>query len=141
MPKFYVEATLELSKSVTRFVKTKQNKNITVVADKHQKSVVVNMSDNEDDTSVWSWQSTKPKPMRIKRPNQVSPILFKKKLALDTAPSTSYNQFTILAERSPIEKGNFADENEALDMITEDNIDEPAKPPPIFLSDVSDIHK
>lgn len=108
-----------------------------MVDDKHHQSVVVNMNDDEEETTVWSWQRVKPKPKSLKRPNQVSPILLKKKIALDSAPSTSYNQFAILSESTP-NNGN-EDETEELDMITEDTLDESAKPPPIFLSEVSDI--
>jgi len=97
-----------------------------VVDDKHHQSVVVNMNDDEEETTVWSWQRVKPKPKSLKRPNQVSPILLKKKIALDSAPSTSYNQFAILSESTP-NNGN-EDETEELDMITEDTLDESAKP-------------
>ncbi|XP_020808002.1 uncharacterized protein LOC110183986 [Drosophila serrata] len=95
------------------------------------------MNDDEDDKKVWSWQSVKPKPKAIKRPNQDSPILLKKKIALDFAPSTSTNQFSLLSDSTP-NNGN-EDETETLDIITEDTLDESAKPPPIFLSEVNDI--
>ncbi|KAH8306759.1 hypothetical protein KR044_013041 [Drosophila immigrans] len=95
------------------------------------------MNGDEDDITVWSWQRVKPKPKAIKRPNQVSPIVIRKKITLDSAPSTNTNQFSLLSDSTP-NNGN-KDETEALDMISEDISDESAKPPPIFLSEVNDI--
>lgn len=125
MPNSYAKTTLRhyALLTVIRFKIKKLNK--TVVADKHPQSVVVKMNDDEADITVWPWKKVKPKPKPIKKQNQVSSVLLTKKIALEPAPSTSSNQHTLLSDSTPNNLNE--DENEAIDMTTEDPTDESAK--------------